>query len=254
MDSLQIGVQCQKKTNKGLCDLCWFLDGPPQPESIQQILFDCPLCSPRPECSPRFSNRNQLTRGQTQCHQHEQGHFHSHLHRPHDLWKHNGGRCHLLGTSDPRCPLCCGRPRHNAFETWPQCYPGTARPTTVTVLRPKPDTQLQLRHHPLCTSSKSIHFLTDREQQRLNIMYHGRAPSSPSPLEKWEATWVESGAFHNTGTSRLTLQCRLPNRIEQMLGAFPFPRSFVADADGPNAPNPAAGPAGNGARGGHRHQ
>jgi hypothetical protein len=46
MDSLQIGVQCQKKTNKGLCDLCWFLDGPPQPESIQHILLTAPYAAP----------------------------------------------------------------------------------------------------------------------------------------------------------------------------------------------------------------
>jgi len=29
MDALPTGVRCPKKTNKGLCDLCWFLEGKP---------------------------------------------------------------------------------------------------------------------------------------------------------------------------------------------------------------------------------
>ena len=46
MDALPTGVRCPKKINKGLCDLCWFLEGKPQPESIQHILFDCPYAAP----------------------------------------------------------------------------------------------------------------------------------------------------------------------------------------------------------------
>jgi hypothetical protein len=46
MDALPIGVRCPKKTNKGLCDLCWYLDGTPQTESIQHLLLDCPYAAP----------------------------------------------------------------------------------------------------------------------------------------------------------------------------------------------------------------
>jgi len=96
-------------------------------------------------------------------------------------------------------------------------------------------------------AAKSAHFLADREEKRLSIMYHGWTPS-PSPTDKWEAAWLEeSGAFCNTSTSRLTLRCRLPKQIEHILqGAFPSPRCLGEHS--PNAPNPAA-PGGNG-RGG----
>ena len=59
--------------------------------------------------------------------------------------------------------------------------------------------------------------------------------------------WLESGTFCNTGTSRLTLRCRLPKQIEHIQGAFPSPRCLGEHS--PNAPNPAA-PAGNGGAGG----
>ena len=58
-------------------------------------------------------------------------------------------------------------------------------------------------------AAKFAHFLADREEKRLSIMYHGWTPSL-SPTDKWEAAWLECGAFCNTSTSRLTLHCRLP--------------------------------------------
>ena len=124
-----------------------------------------------------------------------------------------------------------------------QCSPGVLEmlPRDHT---PHHSLSTQTRYSALSTATtlftraaKSAHFLADREEKRLSIMYHGWTPS-PSSTDKWEAAWLESGAFCNMSTSRLTLRCRLPKQIEHIQGAFPSPRCLGEHIH--NAPNPAA--------------
>ena len=111
-------------------------------------------------------------------------------------------------------------------QAYSKCYPGTTRPPLS--FDPNPILSTATTLFTRARAAKSAHFLVDREEKRLNIMYNGWTPSpSPTHTNKWEAAWLESGAFCNTSTSCLTLRCRLPKQIEHIQGDFPSPRCVL---------------------------
>ena len=47
-------------------------------------------------------------------------------------------------------------------------------------------------------SAKAIHFLAEREENRLKIQYYNWTPKI-SPLDKWQHDWIASGVFEGRG-------------------------------------------------------
>jgi len=240
-------VRCPKKTNKGLCDLCWFLEGKPQPESIQHILFDCPYAAPGVNAHRAFILATCSTAGQCSILSMSKSTFIATFtgrivfgstvteddmyHAPPDI---------IAQFSAAVLDAMLSRRTRNATQG-PHAPPLSFDPNPI----------LSTATTLFTRAAKSAHFLAECEEKRLSIMYHGWTPS-PSPTDKWEAAWLESGAFCNTSTSRLTLRLRLPKQIEHIQGAFPSP-GCLGEHSPNNAPNPAA-PAGNGGGAWHQHQ
>ena len=102
--------------------------------------------------------------------------------------------------------MTCTAPPLTSLPNSPRLYSMQCSPGVLETL-PRdhtPHQSLATRTNPILSTAttfftraaKSAHFLADREEKRLSIMYHGWTPS-PSPTDKWEAAWLESGAFCN---------------------------------------------------------
>jgi len=78
-------------------------------------------------------------------------------------------------------------------------------------------------------SAKAIHFLAEREENRLKIQYYNWTPKL-STLDKWQHDWIASasGVFEEgaNSSSRHALRCLVPSTLQQLLGAFSSPRQI----------------------------
>jgi exonuclease III len=226
-DALPIGPRCAKKgVTKGACALCFVLDGLHKPETTQHILFDCPYAAPILNAHQAFILATASPEGVTSIKTMDKPAFIKTF-----------ARRIIFGSTigepqkfhAPPSVVC-----HFAAAVIQAALQRRTRNSTQGIHAPPlsfdPDSFLKSCIALFSRSAKSTHFTAEREENRIQIYYHGWTPTPP-PLEKWGNSWIESGAFkEGANSSRLALRCLIPTTIQQLPGAFFSPGQLNANS------------------------